>query len=161
MSWARYDDTFPMRREVGELVAGGTTGVAALGLHLLLVTWSIRNRTAGAIPTDAPGVLVSDRHLGLRLSRRLAAVGLLEPMSYGWHLVDFHRYVWQPPRGADIPKDVRSRIYERDGHTCLFCGCTSDLTIDHIFPRQHGGTDDESNLQTLCRPCNSRKGARV
>lgn len=37
----------------------------------------------------------------------------------------------------------------------------SILSIDHIHPERHGGTLDEDNLQTLCRPCNSRKGSRV
>ena len=35
-----------------------------------------------------------------------------------------------------------------------------DITIDHILARANGGSDEVENLQTLCRPCNSRKGAR-
>ena len=34
------------------------------------------------------------------------------------------------------------------------------LTIDHIRPRSRGGTDDPSNLQVLCRKCNSSKKDR-
>ena len=34
-------------------------------------------------------------------------------------------------------------------------------TRDHIFPRSLGGSDDLDNLRLLCRPCNSKKGARV
>lgn len=59
-------------------------------------------------------------------------------------------------------------IYCRDkGH----CGiCLSDLSgqyasgielaVDHIVPLANGGTNDPTNLQLLCRRCNSKKGAR-
>ncbi|WP_272575920.1 HNH endonuclease, partial [Providencia sp. PROV273] len=33
-------------------------------------------------------------------------------------------------------------------------------TVDHIKPKAHGGTDDDSNLQSLCWPCHKRKTAR-
>ena len=35
-----------------------------------------------------------------------------------------------------------------------------DLTIDHIMPVSLGGTNDISNLQPLCMPCNRLKGNR-
>lgn len=38
---------------------------------------------------------------------------------------------------------------------------TEHLSLDHIHPYSLGGEDTLGNLQTLCRPCNSRKGARV
>ena len=34
------------------------------------------------------------------------------------------------------------------------------LTVDHIVPRAAGGTDERSNLQVLCRACNSSKRDR-
>jgi hypothetical protein len=60
-----------------------------------------------------------------------------------------------------IPPRVRLLVYERDGWRCVQCGSIEDLTIDHIYPWILGGTDTADNLQTLCRPCNCRKGARV
>ena len=35
------------------------------------------------------------------------------------------------------------------------------LTVDHIIPRAAGGTDERSNLQVLCRVCNSAKHTHV
>jgi 5-methylcytosine-specific restriction endonuclease McrA len=35
------------------------------------------------------------------------------------------------------------------------------LTKDHILPRAHGGKDEQSNYQTMCAPCNSRKRDRL
>ena len=50
-------------------------------------------------------------------------------------------------------------IIDRDGYVCQNCKTTKNLTVDHILALSNGGTDDLSNLQLLCRPCNSRKCA--
>lgn len=59
-----------------------------------------------------------------------------------------------------LPEADRQRILKRDDFTCRRCGSTEDLTIDHKIPRSRGGTNDEDNLQTLCRRCNSAKNNR-
>ena len=53
-------------------------------------------------------------------------------------------------------------LTDRDGCRCKRCGAEppSELTIDHILPLTRGGTNALDNLQLLCRPCNSSKGAR-
>jgi len=38
------------------------------------------------------------------------------------------------------------------GHECM-------MTIDHIRPKAHGGSNRERNLTTLCSNCNGKKGA--
>lgn len=55
--------------------------------------------------------------------------------------------------------ELRAHVLRRDGK-CRACGATEDLTLDHIIPRSKGGTDDEENLQALCRSCNSGKNNR-
>lgn len=55
---------------------------------------------------------------------------------------------------------VRAHIGEY-GYVCPGYGVDThtsrDLTVDHIVPRKHGGSDELSNLRVLCRACNSRK----
>ncbi len=41
---------------------------------------------------------------------------------------------------------------------CLCCGKTGDLTSDHVVPLADGGNSDISNIQPLCKSCNSSKG---
>lgn len=53
-------------------------------------------------------------------------------------------------------KNVREFIFNRD-KKCLRCGSVNKLTIDHIIPITKGGVNKLSNLQALCKSCNSIK----
>lgn len=61
---------------------------------------------------------------------------------------------------AMIPESLRDAVYERDDYRCVQCGSTDDLTLDHVVPFSVGGQTTMENLRTLCRSCNSKKGAR-
>ena len=65
------------------------------------------------------------------------------------------------PGRQPIDPDLRWAVFRRDGYACLYCGSESNLSIDHVFPVSRGGDNRPDNLQTLCRDCNSRKGALV
>lgn len=57
---------------------------------------------------------------------------------------------------------LREQILDRDGRQCTRCGTAGEqgnpLTVDHITAKSHGGSDDPSNLRTLCKRCHGRKG---
>jgi hypothetical protein len=59
-----------------------------------------------------------------------------------------------------VPVELRWAVFRRDGYRCVGCGYDADLTADHIHPEVKGGRTGIDNLQTLCRRCNSKKGAR-
>jgi len=54
-------------------------------------------------------------------------------------------------------------ILKRAKFRCELCGVSAEvkaLEVDHILPRNLGGTDDEYNLQALCYSCNAMKRDR-
>lgn len=58
----------------------------------------------------------------------------------------------------------RRNIYKRDKYSCQYCGARpggSELTIDHIVPRSHGGVSSWENCVLACVDCNSRKADRT
>lgn len=61
---------------------------------------------------------------------------------------------------ASVPVLLRWSVWERDDFRCQRCGSRQFLAADHIIPESKGGATTLDNLQTLCRSCNSRKGAR-
>lgn len=64
---------------------------------------------------------------------------------------------WATASNSMTPK--RIRVFIRDGWRCVECGTPAGLTIDHIRPTGKGGSrGDMRNLQTMCGPCNNKKG---
>jgi 5-methylcytosine-specific restriction endonuclease McrA len=65
--------------------------------------------------------------------------------------------------GGKHSADDMAQILALQGGKCACCGCVitrRNKTVDHIVPSYHGGRNDRSNLQILCRSCNSSKGTR-
>lgn len=58
---------------------------------------------------------------------------------------------------------LRYEVLKRAKFRCELCGISAyekALEVDHIIPRNHGGSDDLSNLQALCYSCNAMKRDR-
>jgi len=61
-------------------------------------------------------------------------------------------------------KFTRHNVFERDKNTCQYCGeifDRSELNLDHVVPRDRGGTTTWENVVCSCIPCNTRKGNRL
>lgn len=67
-------------------------------------------------------------------------------------------YVKIPLNRIMIQKPTRALIYQRDDHTCQYCGSQKRLTVDHVIPRSRGGQDTWENMVVACSPCNVKKG---
>jgi len=62
-----------------------------------------------------------------------------------------------------ISGTLRYNILKRAKFRCELCGISAEqkaLEVDHIVPRNSGGSDDPSNLQSLCYSCNAMKRDR-
>ena len=63
----------------------------------------------------------------------------------------------------ELSEKIRQQVFARDYNICLCCGkkphkgIRLSLQVDHIIPVTMGGKNELSNLQTLCRNCNSAK----
>lgn len=82
-----------------------------------------------------------------------------------WRKPGYRALVRKRPRSAlrraweAMARRIRPLIFARDGHACVLCGSIYKLEVDHLVPLALEGTNDLSNLRTLCKPCNRRKGA--
>lgn len=80
----------------------------------------------------------------------------------------FIQYIATEPTGepitirrTHISEELRNEILERDNHKCTICGANKNLELDHIVPFSTGGKTIKSNLRTLCKKCNSKKGTKI
>ena len=82
------------------------------------------------------------------------------PLIAGGPMSELEPIVLEHKRRPKVTPRVRDRIYARDHYAC--CNCGNDergqLTLDHKRPLAKGGTNAESNLETLCYACNQDKG---
>lgn len=77
---------------------------------------------------------------------------------------------WGSGRGGRPWRRKRERVFARDKYLCqihLGQGHMVPVTLsgpragvcDHVVPEAEGGTDEESNLQTICQACSKAKTA--
>ncbi len=80
------------------------------------------------------------------------------------------------PQGASLPKiwhrklryevsgSIQQRIWAADNFQCVYCGARMGkvlMTVDHFWPLENGGVNNETNFVSACRPCNKSKGSQA
>lgn len=150
------------RSDFGSVGQRSARYLEALGAVTYLALWCAAYDTGGEFSIGAWSMVTFAVRDPAGLLRSALRDGLVERTPRG--SVDAYRLAshFKVDRAVRLPSDaVRHAVYERDHFRCVECGATDDLTVDHIVAWSLGGLDDPANLQTLCRPCNSRKGDRA
>jgi 5-methylcytosine-specific restriction endonuclease McrA len=72
------------------------------------------------------------------------------------------RLVYMIRRPRHTRRLTKFEILERDRYTCQYCGRqTTQLTLDHVIPRQHSGPHTWENVVAACLGCNCKKAGRT
>jgi len=56
--------------------------------------------------------------------------------------------------------EIIARVKERDNYTCRKCNkrfTSFELRVHHMIPLSKGGSNNDTNLQTLCDNCHNSK----
>ncbi|KKN67639.1 hypothetical protein LCGC14_0458980 [marine sediment metagenome] len=95
-------------------------------------------------------------------SQECAETFQIEPLQF-LHpsIVRLKKYA---PRHIKRCRYNRTGVFRRDKNTCQYCSTTcsvSDLTIDHVLPRDMGGVTSWENCVACCFDCNNKKANRT
>lgn len=76
--------------------------------------------------------------------------------NYGFIVSRFKKLKTGEMKWADADQDAKKMMLGE--RACVYCGCESDLSMDHIIPKVRGGPDIPANIIPACKSCNSSKG---
>lgn len=108
-------------------------------------------------------ILYSDRSTMLRFSENIA----LEIRKLKF--IDYPLYLLRDgvmKRYSSWPAWLKKALIQRESGSCAICyrdltgviANNAETAIDHLVPLNMGGTNDPTNLQLLCKECNTNKG---
>ena len=115
----------------------------------------------GIVERDDGDYKLTEKFISLKEDQRIA---LIEECD-----IKLNEYIekrglapWQhrTKSSGHVPGSLRYDIIRRAKSRCEACGISAEeraLEVDHIVPRNKGGSDDLSNLQALCFKCNAQK----
>jgi 5-methylcytosine-specific restriction endonuclease McrA len=123
-----------------------------------------RRRTAGWLPPSLESRVANSLTWVARL-RRLCPIA-----SLSLELVRFDTQLMQNAKiqgveyqqGTLAGYELREYLLEKWERMCAYCGKTGvPFQIEHLTPRESGGSNRISNLTLACEPCNTRTGTQT
>ena len=121
-----------------------------------------RNDPIGDLAADAsadksfPADTLELRSLKHHLVRQAAAPKALVALDEAWR-----EFKAKGKARSGLTSSQRFEVFKRDGYRCQICGAKADnnrqLEVDHKVPVAKGGSNELSNLWTLCFDCNRGK----
>jgi hypothetical protein len=148
-----------MSADTCHLACGTDRERAAVSLYIFGMAWARRHGTNGFVHQ----ALLKTFGFKPRHAAVLIEHGLWRPsgIKSGWVMSEYTDAPTSSQRRGPIPTAVREAVYELDHYRCVVCDSPENLSLDHVIPWSQGGSDDMSNLRTMCRSCNSSRGTRT
>ena len=78
---------------------------------------------------------------------------------------DAHKVLHPDVAGTDYQKgplfktNLKGFVFARDGRKCLYCASPHNLTLEHVVPESHEGSNAHWNRIAACATCNGSKGS--
>ena len=137
----------------GQDRADGLVSVASewlsgeVGGHDLVAEIFIDSALATVTNGEAGATVVSGPRLGPNTLGEILCSGTTRI-----NLIDNTGVVSTSPSSRAIPRAIRNRVLQRDGHRCVIAGCNSRTRLQphHLVAYAQGGTHDPDNLITVC-----------
>lgn len=79
-----------------------------------------------------------------------------DPEDYEHEPEDYEQYPENYEQYPEDWEDIRRAVLKRDDYCCANCRSTENLHVHHIVPLSVGGSNEQSNLKTLCKGCHTR-----
>lgn len=168
-AWEKFDKKIQVwREERDNFISAGAPG-CALGILGAIVCYFVVEfyaKRMGIIGVILVFFLWRINLAGLRKQRETQFCSLNPAPKFNFPYPQRPRVspVGHMPHGPDgstfRAANYREEILRRDNLTCQVCGHKKrriNLEVHHIIPRAKGGTDDPTNLITLCKPCHDRE----
>jgi 5-methylcytosine-specific restriction endonuclease McrA len=74
-------------------------------------------------------------------------------------IIRLYLYIYVPQKKLIL---TRRNVLKRDNYQCQYCGTRNlPMTVDHIIPKDQGGSYTWENLVCACTRCNTKKGNRT